>query len=512
MMQIMFSILIHEKLEVVLDQIINYRFFNPESGIVLHFSAGFDYENSSITRDEFEETVKNVGNVFINPESIRTGLFDIIQAHLLNFEYIEKICTFDYFALGASNELFIKHGVYQSMRNFDCGIGYMKVYKNMEWTQGRKAQEDRALQKILQDVGGNEIIGSQVEGTFFKKSLFHEICKIINKNYDYKSMDVPYAREEMYFSTIIWNLKKGGKEIRIHENGMFTYIPWERDLKIESDDIKRLWKETSSLFSVKRVSRELNDYIRIYIREKAGYYALESEIYKSLSAYEKVGRKENDREPLPFYQFHGKGVLELLRETMEQYERAKKNGSEIQFKNIVLQLEDEYGEAIFKEVSCGDLNVLALLIQISEIVRKNNNMPQYVIRPICWMQLYIYGNMLLKEINQQKEIALYGAGLYGKLFLEYLRKNGLAGKVAYFIVSDLRECKTIKEIPVISLGDFIRKSKGSTKVLITVRKKLQTELEECLCNANYKNYEIIQQEFLKVIEEEPHWFFPEKKV
>lgn len=504
MVQIMFSLPIHEKLEVVLDQIINYRFFNPESGIVLHFSDGFDYENSGITRSEFEEAIKKVGNVFINPKSIRTGLLDIIQVHLLNFEYIEKICTFDYFALCASNELFIKHGVYQSMRNYDCGVGYMKVYQNTEWIQGEKAQKDKVLQKILHDIAGNEVIGSQVEGSFFKKELFHNICKIIKKRYDYKLMEVPYAREEVYFSTIVWNLKRGGKEFRIYKNGMFTYMPWERNLKIELDDIKRLWEETSSFFSVKRVSRELNDYIRSYIREKAGYYALEVEIYKAFSDHAKEGN--NNRVPLPFYKFHGEGVLELLYETIEQYEWAKKSGSESQFKNVVLQLEDEYGEAIFKEVSCGDLNVLALLIQISEIVRKNNNMSQYVIRPLRWMQLYTYGNMLLREICQQEEIALYGAGLYGKRFLEYLRKNGLSGKAAYFIVSDLKECKTIEGIPVISLRDFISISEGKIKVLITVRKKLQTELEKCLCDADYENYEIIKQEFLKVIEEKPHCF------
>lgn len=35
MIPIVFSISIHEKLEVMLDQIVNYKFFNSKCGIVL---------------------------------------------------------------------------------------------------------------------------------------------------------------------------------------------------------------------------------------------------------------------------------------------------------------------------------------------------------------------------------------------------------------------------------------------------------------------------------------------
>lgn len=51
--KILFSIPVHEKLEVVLDQIANILTLNRDCGIVLHFSPVFDYPNSAIDKDTF---------------------------------------------------------------------------------------------------------------------------------------------------------------------------------------------------------------------------------------------------------------------------------------------------------------------------------------------------------------------------------------------------------------------------------------------------------------------------
>ena len=153
MIPIIFSIPIHEKLEVVFDQIENYRFFNPDCGIVFHFSKEFDYDNSGITREEFEEKVKNIGNIFINPTSVRTGWADIIQAHISNFCYVKDQCEFEFFALCASNEMFIRAGLYQWIREYDCGTQLGEITENNEWVQGEMAKKDTALKRMLQDIG-----------------------------------------------------------------------------------------------------------------------------------------------------------------------------------------------------------------------------------------------------------------------------------------------------------------------------------------------------------------------
>lgn len=107
--KIIFSIPVHEKYEVILDQCLNFHFFNPNSGIVLHFSKGFNAQSSQIDKNTFDKAIEKLDYVFINPYSVRTGWYDIIQAHISNFEFILKNnIDFDYFSLCASNELFLE--------------------------------------------------------------------------------------------------------------------------------------------------------------------------------------------------------------------------------------------------------------------------------------------------------------------------------------------------------------------------------------------------------------------
>lgn len=56
--KILFSIPVHEKLEVVLDQIANIFTLNKDCGIVLHFSPVFDYANSAIDKDTFIKKIE----------------------------------------------------------------------------------------------------------------------------------------------------------------------------------------------------------------------------------------------------------------------------------------------------------------------------------------------------------------------------------------------------------------------------------------------------------------------
>lgn len=61
MYNLMFSIPIHEKLECVIDQILNIRSLNPNSAIVLHISENFNYHNSLISREKFERITEELG-------------------------------------------------------------------------------------------------------------------------------------------------------------------------------------------------------------------------------------------------------------------------------------------------------------------------------------------------------------------------------------------------------------------------------------------------------------------
>lgn len=290
-LNIIFSIPINEKFEVVVDQILNFKTLNNNCGIIIHISQGFNYEQSELNLDCFLEIVNKIDNVYINDKKLRTGKYDIIQAHLSNFEYVKNIIDFDYFCMCASNELFFKEGLYDYIKKYDAGVGYNNIKFNPKWIPGKYAKNDDSLKKIMKilDVKNNNIIGSQIEGSFYKKKIFEKICLLINENYDFNNMKVAYAREEVYFSTIVWNLSLLEKKLKIKENGMVTYCPWNRKytMNVKINEIDNLLLNENNFFSVKRVPRIQNDCVRQYLRQMYNYAFMENRLLSTNYVYEK---------------------------------------------------------------------------------------------------------------------------------------------------------------------------------------------------------------------------------
>lgn len=273
--KILFSIPVHEKLEVVLDQLMNVFTLNPDSGVVLHLSPAFDYQNSKISLLQFNSILRQIGgDVIINPQSVRTGFFDIIQAHISNFKYASSVCEFEYFALLASNELFIKNGLIDYVKNYDSGVNDGIIPVTSKTRTGKSAHKDQVLHRILDDMNSKDIYWSQIEGSFYKSEIFNQMCKEIEKFFDYRTIGPNdlYAREEVYFPTVFWGLFKQQDNLSISTKGMFTYVPWGRlTLSVSLAEVIKYAEKSSNIFCVKRVARNLNDPIRIYIRQRFGY-------------------------------------------------------------------------------------------------------------------------------------------------------------------------------------------------------------------------------------------------
>lgn len=272
--KILFSIPVHEKLEVVLDQLINIRTLNPDSCVVLHLSPVFDYVHSALPLDEFKRITKTIGGVIINPVSVRTGFFDIIQAHIANFNYALTVLDFEYIALLASNEMFVKPGLYDYIKNYDAGVDYCVIPTTTKARIGKCAFEDPELRGMLDELKTDEICRSQIEGSFYRKDVFKEMCEIINRHFDYRHLTKEdlYAREEVYFSAVFWGLYKDNNTISVSVKGMFTFVPWNRfSLFVNLSEAKKLSENDSNLFCIKRVDRTINDPIRIFLRQKYQY-------------------------------------------------------------------------------------------------------------------------------------------------------------------------------------------------------------------------------------------------
>lgn len=195
--------------------------------------------------------------------------------------------------------------------------------------------------------------------------------------------------------------------------------------------------------------------------------------------------------------FNFKYTCDLLEALRDNLIFAKKHNLNILFDKTVFRLECEYSNIIFDNNSTNDLSILKLLMQLNQIISEKYENPNYIIKPLynLLLNMYYYEKNLLEKIKRQKEIVLYGAGEFGQVFLEYLKKNKLSEKVNTFVVSNLRGKKyQIDGIPVINFQDLEQKEEKF--IWITVVGIAQKEIEKYLNEKNYKMYESVEEGFL----------------
>lgn len=274
------SIPIHEKAEVVIDQICNYKFFCPDCGIVLHISKGFNWKDSLLSEKEFLVIVNTFENVFVNPTRMNTVFADILHTYISNFEYVSKIVEFEYFSFGASNDLFVRPMPPISDCDANFNVHFFLKQTNLGWYP--KVFKDKYLPKILEYLGAdmNDVIKCQVEGSFYRKECFQEIVDIINKFYDHEAVadksKVIFAREEIYCQTIFHILNKTRSWKIVHPN--YTNVFWGNRgyLPTEQQIVDIAQGKVQGKYAVKRVLRNIDDPARFYIGTQIGNYRIQT--------------------------------------------------------------------------------------------------------------------------------------------------------------------------------------------------------------------------------------------
>ena len=326
-MRAILSIPVHEKPEVINDQIKNIVKFFPEAAIVLHISASF-FDKYSIS--EIEKNSK----VYINPEHLTTSWGDIVLPHLSNFNYIPRLgIDYDYFVMHSSNDMYIRYGVSEYISRYEAGFNlkYMRQ-ADTYWWPCHLAWEDPWLKLLMIRAGQTKIVASQVEGSFYSKEIIGKIMNVLQGSIDAGDADKKkghYPREEFFFSTIAETLVPYTKmsnpyvfsEVHRFDGELWAfykrfdclYNKWGHFIisrrfydklkavyngkkfdkggyKITAKDVDAIrsndpkitdkyeWLDngksvdliyngTSSLYAVKRVPRDIDDKLRVYIRQ-----------------------------------------------------------------------------------------------------------------------------------------------------------------------------------------------------------------------------------------------------
>ncbi len=299
---LLFSIPVHEQPDVVLNQIQNFTFYNPDSTIVLHVSAWMpeaDYRQLS-------SHVVPLENVYINDERLWSGHADGTQLkmHVLNILYARKLgLNYEFICFHASNDMFVRSGV-QSFISEMCGCAETNpLTRDHTWPHTKACFNDKKLQEIMRRNSLSLIRVNQFEGSFYKRRIIETVVdRILDVGMDEitglyshglkrlstrfahwtnkgikkaiascKKRLIPlpgwlelgygfYPKEEAYFPTLSQDL--------IHRKGSkYCYMNWSAQLLITKEDVDNIRsnKMKEDYFAVKRVGRKLDDPLRQYI-------------------------------------------------------------------------------------------------------------------------------------------------------------------------------------------------------------------------------------------------------
>jgi hypothetical protein len=302
--RIAISITTNDSPDVIQSVIKNFSAASAQLHIFLHIS-----KNSKYPLGDFIELENQFLNLVVNRRSAFTVWGNLFQGHLENLHLIASDQSFSHFAFSATNDLFVRNISSDYFERFRVGYFNNMLTPGHSWFSASDVNHDSRLRKLNSYFGFENGVQSQVEGSFYPIDFLSEALKLMDK-FDLKPHD-RYPVEEIYLPTIARNLgflpetepyifsevqRYDQFKHLIHEMKMdlgsamllniFARVYQEYGKfeisKIDVDEIiensipplfrgvilKRIFEsQTTSreIFGVKRVPRELDNELRIYI-------------------------------------------------------------------------------------------------------------------------------------------------------------------------------------------------------------------------------------------------------
>ena len=163
---LLFSIPVHEKQDIIHNQIENILHFNPGSKIILHLNQSYS--------DFIPENCVYQNVYFHQTKITYTHGRDLFAFHIANFLYcIQQNVIFDFFVLSASNEMFFKKGSIQYIEEYKNGLQMVDFDSENQWHNFHKDIERLPdIITLLDKLKLPCFCGGQAEGQFYEKKIF----------------------------------------------------------------------------------------------------------------------------------------------------------------------------------------------------------------------------------------------------------------------------------------------------------------------------------------------------
>ena len=264
---LLFSIPIHEREDVVYNQIENIFNYNPGCKIILHINKTFTSFNKKYV---YKNLYFHQSNITFNKAGD-----DLFSLHVSNFNYsIQNNIPFDFFVILSSNEMFIKNGTVDYIYQYKNGLQSVQYNTNIDWHNFNhsKVLNNVNLNNLLKDLNLKHYYGGQTEGQFYTKSIFHKLSSIYLKSTQNNTFLYPFEAEEILPQTIFksLNIQDFGNPITLqnYSNKIEFNIPFVKNLissitipnnkKKGSLDSPHVDLTSDNIFSIKRVDRSFN--------------------------------------------------------------------------------------------------------------------------------------------------------------------------------------------------------------------------------------------------------------
>lgn len=265
---IMYSCLVHEAPDVFLDTLNNLFFYhaNFHINVIVHCNhIVFQPLHELIRRD-----TRFRGQVFLYPQpwDKKIATFDLLEAHLENFRWCttnNRIAT--YFIPLASNCYFWKQlessDLIYDKASYSFGNIDISTFESDHW-HWQTFRKNHELIDELKKAGVEQFLGRQHEGLIVPWSVMRQVSDFEKAHNLRRFAHQNVTYEEILWTTLI-NMFLG------HEVENMCEVFW--DLPNYTPSIENIQQSTKPC--VKRVSRTMDDPVRVWQREVTADYMSE---------------------------------------------------------------------------------------------------------------------------------------------------------------------------------------------------------------------------------------------
>jgi hypothetical protein len=245
-LQVHVSLLVHEKPDVVRDQLKNFSRYLPDATVMLHISANADFEEGEILNSTDRAANQHV---ILNPVRLKTAWGDMLDPHLANIRHFRALGCEGVVVFHASNDMYVRHGAQGWMMETGTGYGASEIGVTTDWSWASHAYADPLLREMITKSGGKAIFAGQIEGSFYRLVDLYQMMDSLDECSGKTA--APYPREEIYFATYAKakGIEPTGAPLVFSEIHHADVLHFLRDLKIRKSIRSIFRKRTSAKIS-----------------------------------------------------------------------------------------------------------------------------------------------------------------------------------------------------------------------------------------------------------------------